>query len=192
MQFFEAFLFACSANLDNMTIGITYGIRKIRIPFLYNVIIALVSCAGTFLAMTLGSFAAHSLAPKYAQTIGNLLLIFLGLYFLWDGIRPISPKETAAKNTNAQSPAASPSALSLSQTLLIACALTLNNLGMGISASIAGLPSVLTSCCTFFVSIAMLCLGQYLGKTYLAKILGHYAEAISGCILLILGIFEFI
>jgi putative Mn2+ efflux pump MntP len=63
---------------------------------------------------------------------------------------------------------------------------------MGISASIAGLPSILTSGCTFFVSIAMLYLGQYLGKTYLAKILGHYAEAISGCILLILGLCEYI
>lgn len=44
----SALLFSLSSNLDNLVIGIAYGIKKIRIDTTANLIVALVTSTGTF------------------------------------------------------------------------------------------------------------------------------------------------
>ena len=53
MFIFSSILLAFSASLDSLIIGIAYGIKKIRIKFSINIIIALIVTLGTFLSMLL-------------------------------------------------------------------------------------------------------------------------------------------
>ncbi|ORX22526.1 sporulation membrane protein YtaF, partial [Thermoanaerobacterium sp. PSU-2] len=56
MHVISSLLFSISANIDNFTVAIAYGIKKIRIGILSNLLIALVSGIGTFLSMFIGLF----------------------------------------------------------------------------------------------------------------------------------------
>ena len=49
MHIFASILLAFSASLDSLIIGIAYGIKKIKIKFSINIIIALIVTLGTFL-----------------------------------------------------------------------------------------------------------------------------------------------
>jgi len=48
--FISALTFSLSSNLDNMVIGIAYGINKVRIGIISNLIIAFITSTGTFLS----------------------------------------------------------------------------------------------------------------------------------------------
>ena len=48
MHIIASILLAFSASLDSLIIGIAYGIKKIRIKFSINIIIALIVTLGTF------------------------------------------------------------------------------------------------------------------------------------------------
>ncbi len=54
MPALTALLIALSCNLDNVGVGISYGARGIKIPFVTNLFIALITGTGTLLAMVLG------------------------------------------------------------------------------------------------------------------------------------------
>ena len=78
----SSLLFGISASLDALLVGISYGIRQIRIRFWQNLIISLITLLGTCLSVGLG----HKLIPFLPAPIqgcaGSLILILLGLYYI--------------------------------------------------------------------------------------------------------------
>ena len=78
----SSLLFGISASLDALLVGISYGIRQIRIRFWQNLIISLITLLGTCLSVGLG----HKLIPFLPVSIqgcaGSLILILLGLYYI--------------------------------------------------------------------------------------------------------------
>jgi len=79
----SAMLFALYSNLDNLVIGIAYGIKKINIKIFSNLIIAFITSTGTFLAMSIGFYITNFLPHNIANALGSLLIIFLGGYFIY-------------------------------------------------------------------------------------------------------------
>ena len=80
--------------------------------------------------------------------------------------------------------------LTLPQTLALGCALSMNNIGIGFSASITGLPFLPASISTFFCSFGFLTLGSRLGRSVLLQRVGEYADPISGLLLILLGLWQ--
>lgn len=75
----SSLLFRLTSNLDNVVIGMAYGIKKIKIVILTNVLITLITTLGTFLSMTADRLIAE-LMPVYISNIaGALIIIGLGL-----------------------------------------------------------------------------------------------------------------
>lgn len=54
MHLTSIFLLSISANIDNLIIGIAYGVKKTKINMRCNIIIALSTFIATFLSMSLG------------------------------------------------------------------------------------------------------------------------------------------
>lgn len=77
----SALLFSISSNLDNLLVGTAYGIKKIRINFIENIIIALITSTGTFLSMSAGAYMSKFLPGSVSNILGALILIILGTYF---------------------------------------------------------------------------------------------------------------
>ena len=81
-MFTIALLFGVSASLDALLVGISYGIRRVRIRLWQNLAISLVTLLGTCLSVGLGQHLAAVLPSMIGAYAGSLVLIFLGLYYI--------------------------------------------------------------------------------------------------------------
>ena len=82
MHLLSALLFAVSANIDCLAIGLSYGIQSVKIDARSNLIIAVISTVGTLLSMLLGEPLAALCSADTANRIGAVLLILIGLWIL--------------------------------------------------------------------------------------------------------------
>lgn len=76
-------LLALAVSLDGFGAGVTYGLRKIRIPWSSVAIIA--GCSGLvfLLSMEIGQWLARWLAPGLAKSLGAVILILIGIWAIW-------------------------------------------------------------------------------------------------------------
>jgi len=198
----SALLFSLSSNLDNLVIGTAYGIKKIKIGIISNLIIAVITSIGTFLSMSIGVYISMYLSRSIANGLGAGIIIVLGIYFVTQSIIKLitntKSKELALKNISDMLEYAEKSDLDNShdinfkEALLVALGLTFNNLGTGVAASISGVNLNLTVIATFILSILTIIFGEAIGNHVLGKLLGKYAPLISGILLITLGVVEFL
>ncbi len=200
--FLSALLYSLSSNLDNLVIGIAYGVKKIKIGLISNLIIATVTSIGTLISMSVGKFISGFLPTSLTNMLGAVIIMLLGLYFLIQSILKLIPKSysnsLALKNVDEimdyaeQSDSDNSGTLNIKEAFVVSLGLMLNNLGTGLAASITGVNVSITVICTFILSIALLMLGKSIGHNVLGSICGKYSPLISGVLLIILGIFELI
>ncbi|HHV31979.1 MAG: sporulation membrane protein YtaF [Ruminococcaceae bacterium] len=198
---FSALLFSLTFNMDNMVIGAAYGMKKIKIGFTANLIIAAITTIGTYLSMTLGTYISQFLPDFCANAIGAAAVVLLGLYFSLQSIVKLTertkPKELALKDVSDMMEYAQESdrnhngKIDYKEAILVAVGLMVNNLGTGIAASITKVNLPLTILFTFILSLVTLVFGEVLGTHALGKLFGKYASLFSGLLLILLGIFEF-
>ncbi|MDS0528350.1 manganese efflux pump [Clostridium sp. SHJSY1] len=198
----SALLFSLSSNLDNVVIGIAYGIKKIRIPIIANLVIAFITSTGTFLAMYLGLYISKFLPNYISNIFGAGAIIILGGYFTIQSIIKIiytkKSKDVALKDITDMIEYAEKSDLnnsgdiSIKEAIFVAISLTFNNLGTGVAASITGVSIQFTVITTFIISILTIMFGETIGNHILGNFLGKYAPLISGILLITLGIIELI
>ena len=81
-MFISSLLFGISASLDSLLVGISYGIRGIRVRFWQNMIISLITLLGTCLSVGLGQRLAPFLPEFIRDYAGSLILILLGFYYI--------------------------------------------------------------------------------------------------------------
>lgn len=82
----SSFLLAFSANIDNFAVAIAYGVKKLHIGILSNVLIAFVSALGAVLSMAVGTSISRYLPNPIANVLGSGVLIAIGLWGIWDTI----------------------------------------------------------------------------------------------------------
>lgn len=215
MQLLPSLLFGISASLDALLVGISYGLRKIRIRALQNLAISLVSLLGTCLSACLGCHLLPLLPPVLAGCIGSIILMLLGTYYIvkWgfsvlikhrlqamDEIQSINKTHVIAEiraTDKAQTPAQkklsiekSRGCLSAPETFILSLTLSANNIGIGLSASMAGLALLPAAAMTFGCSALFLLCGNRLGQSRFLCLIGNAADPISGLLLIGLGILQ--
>lgn len=182
MLILSAFIFSLSSNIDNLVIGISYGIKNEKISMLSNIIIAIVSALGTYISMEFGKFICKFISNDISNLFGAITLILMGVYFVIQSI--IAKKKGGKKDSKKVTK------LNLKDTFLLALALAANNLGVGVAASVTGLGVKWVVIFTFITSILTISIGQELGDHVIGKIIGKYDSLISGVLLIILGFIE--
>src|SRR5690606_33344609 len=73
-------ILALAVSFDGFGTGVSYGIRKIRIPALSIIIIAICSATIMFLSMQLGNVLFHWLPQRAANGVGAFILIAVGIW----------------------------------------------------------------------------------------------------------------
>lgn len=209
MHIFASILLAFSASLDSLIIGIAYGIKKIKIKFSINIIIALIVTLGTFLSMVLGAILSEFIPIYICNYIGAILLIIVGLFMSFDFYKEQRnlkrSKLTSAKEnndiieslhyddilTNNKTADADGSGnIELKEAISLALALSINNFALGLGASMSGISIPLTTLFTFLFSILILIVGLKIGNSFLSEIFGKYSGLISAIIIIAMGIFQ--
>jgi putative sporulation protein YtaF len=107
---------AFAVSLDGFGVGITYGLRKIRIPLASVAIIAGMSGLVILLSMMVGVLLARWLSPEGASAVGAFILIGIGLWALIQFARggerdgEPEPAASAAPSAGRPDPAGAPPA----------------------------------------------------------------------------------
>lgn len=207
-------LIALVSNTDNFGVGISYGTRKILIPFVSNILIALITGLGTLFSMYVGEGISKILNPKIAGYAGSIIIIIVGI---WICVGEMKRKKNegnenktnnislSEKNVNIYSfigriprilenPFLADwdfsGCISIKESLLLGFALAVNNMANGIGAGMAGINPIITSIFAFLVSLFAIWIGIKLGHEYVHRWLGKLATPIAGIILIVIGVYE--
>jgi len=213
LQILAIFLLALSSNLDNVGVGTSYGTRTINIPFSSNLLIAFITTTGTYLSMALGNEISNFINPNISNAIGALMIGGTGVWVLIrEFSRPDERKITGDEQDFKMTSFVSQSPLKKMLTILdhpfladtdfsghidmkegffLALALTLNNLSNGIGAGLLGLDVALMVAFTAILSILTIWFGIAFGKYSGVHWFGKYSGAVSGLMLIVLGVYEY-
>lgn len=201
MQLFASLLFGISASLDALLLGITYGARNIRVSLWQNLFLSFITLLGTCFSVGLGGSLNPLFPSSLGKWIGSLTLVLLGLYYLikcmilslkkYRCLRQCkSSAEPAHPNDCECPPSDRPAPATLKNAFALGLALSVNNMGIGLGASMAGLSFIPAAVSTLVFSAVFLALGNHLGCGRLCRFLGNAADPLSGFLLLLLGMWE--
>lgn len=76
-------LLAFALSLDGFGVGITYGLRKMKIPLLSIMIISLCSGVVIYGSMQVGVLLAKVVSPHAASSVGAVILVLMGCWSLF-------------------------------------------------------------------------------------------------------------
>ncbi|MGG5462715.1 sporulation membrane protein YtaF [Clostridium sp. B9] len=199
MSFLSVILFVIAASLDILVVSFAYGLKNIKINFSSTLVIATISALGTLVSMMLGKAFLDVLPLKLTDIIGGLVLLGIGLYFI---ITYFKEKKSINSSdcTNANSPICilenpeiadkdKSGNIDLKESLALSVALSLNNFGLGIGASISGLNITFTTISTFIISLIFISVGIYFSKKIKNKKVVNNSNLISGVIIILLSLF---
>ena len=79
-------LLAFALSLDSFGVGVTYGLRKMKIPLLSIAIISICSGLVIGISMQLGALLSRVLSPVYTTVFGAVILICIGCYSLFQAL----------------------------------------------------------------------------------------------------------
>lgn len=187
MQIIPSLLFGISASLDALLIGISYGIRGIRVRLWQNLLVSGITLAGTCLSVGFGGWLAPRLPHMASRYAGSMVLMLLGIWYVvkW------TVKMLAHTREMTQAAAAGLVLhLSFPEVLGLGVSLSLNNIGIGLSASIAGLALIPAAIATLACSLLFLFAGNRLGRSRLLQFLGAAADPVSGILLILLALLQ--
>ncbi|MFB8373239.1 manganese efflux pump [Paenibacillus taichungensis] len=86
-HFISLLALALALSLDGFGVGITYGLRRTKIPLLSIVVISICSGLVIALSMQVGVLLSHVVSPDVASIVGAVILIGIGAWSLLQLIR---------------------------------------------------------------------------------------------------------
>lgn len=197
MHLISAILLAVSVSSDNFIVGFSYGLKKIKLSILSYLMIIVLPTIATVLAMAIGETALFFISEGVAKLIGSLILIFLGLYSIIKSKKDeIEEKETRINYENIiNNPEVADTdnsgVIDVKEAVVLSLALAINNIGIGLGASVIGINLWFATFFTLFIGAFMLSLGNFLGNKIENKEVGRKGELLSGLLIIFLGIYEF-
>jgi putative Mn2+ efflux pump MntP len=147
------------ANSENLPVGLAYGMRGMPIGLTRNVAIALLTTLATLVPLAIGREIRGSIPEALPDALSGFLLIGLGLLNIWiDRRRPFQALANPARRQGRAR------RLSPWETLVLAGALSLNNVGLGFAGGIAGLDHVPVALSVGGFSVLLLWAGERLSR----------------------------
>lgn len=204
-------LLGFALSLDSLTVGLTYGMRKVSIPFKSLLIISSCTFLVLLLAMGIGSIIEQFISYGTGQRLGGIILIGIGIWVLYQFF--------TSQKTNTESQEQSDykvikfevkafaiiikilkkpmeadfdrsGNISSKEALFLGLALSLDSFGAGVGAALIDLPPILfsiiiTLSCTIFV-LAGIRIGNLISNVSWMKKL----TILPGIALVLIGIFK--
>ncbi|MEJ8548319.1 sporulation membrane protein YtaF [Brevibacillus borstelensis] len=183
-------LVSLATSMDSVTVGLTYGLRNMRIPLVSLAVVAGCSFAVVYTVMAVGSTLLFWLSPEWGKQIGAAVLIGMGTFTLWRLVSARSEekvRENADDNEQSDGPALvsqfrvfgliiqilrDPSYADADKSghitgreaVMLGLALSLDAFGAGISLTFLGYSPLIVAVCIALMSGGLLFLGVVLGR----------------------------
>lgn len=201
-------LIAIAANLDNLGVGIAYGIQKIKISHRSNLVITVISFIATWLSGAVGEAISLYLSPAIANISGAVLLFGVGVWVFINPIMTAIKENTPIVDLNLfgttriyigpteimrypeRADMDHSRDLGDWEAIMLGIALSINALAGGFDAGTIGISSLTEAVWVGIFSFITIMLGCYFGNKYTAKQLGNYATLISGTLLIVIALHQ--
>lgn len=172
-------LLAISLSMDALGLGISYGLRMIKIPILAKLVIALISAIFMLIAVILGNCIATIFPAIFSKIIGVTILAVLGTWILFQD-KPISYDLDKSLH------------IDIFEALCLGVALSIDSVGAGIGSAIAGFGTYLLPISAAFFQLSFLTVGTIIGSrtTLIKKVNSRVLTLASGIILIVLAFFR--
>lgn len=171
-------LLVIAVSLDGLTVGVTYGMKNVKIPFIALFIIMI--CSGTVVmtSMSMGHMLQLFISEKATNILGGFIFIFLGLVVLFSILNTSKPSKTTKRHEKSNTKLTSlktvlkfpqkadldqSGSISLWEAVLLGIALALDAFGAGLGASLLGYPPLLTTVLIALMSGFFLFIGCQIG-----------------------------
>lgn len=210
MEHIAALLFALAVSADGFAAGVAYGIKRIRIPVIPLLVIAVSSAAAVSVSMVLGTGLAAILDPRWASYTGACLLIAIGCYFLMGAFREtisnlqIDPQEPLLSfniktlgiivhilKEPSKADFDSSGEISVREAAFLGLALALDALGAGVGFALTGMNILFTALCVGMLKFILVYSGMWIGQCCKGSRVTGAAALLSGFILVVIGLMEF-
>jgi putative sporulation protein YtaF len=201
LHFLHIFIIALSNNVDNIGVRVAYSIRGIRISAGINLWISLITFAISYAAAYSGSVLTDYLGTRLCSVLAMIILTALGssmiyLQFLKKTCSGelgqikrsvclflLKPEKADLDNSRH---------IDFKEATLLGIALSINNIGGGISAGMIGLNSFWVGCLSAVLSFMALWAGNYIAEFFMKWNLSNKATITAGILLIAIGIEQII
>lgn len=206
-------LLALSSSIDNFGVGISYGIRGIRVGFLANFIISIIAFIFSEVGILSGQYISKVFPGTLSNVIGALFLFVIGLRIVLLTIprkkqQQMSPKKLSEDETASSAITgylSSPEKadldhsgdISFFEAIVLGIAVSMNALTNGLGVGLIGLSPFAISLSAAVFSFFAIWLGVVLGNKVVnvrigSLTVGQFSTALSGIILLLIALHNLI
>ena len=196
--------FAVSSSIDNLGVGISYGIRKIRIGIGANLLIGFICFLMSIVGISFGVWLSKILPGMFPMIIGSFFLIIIGIRII---LLAVPRKKVLAVSDENSNPSLSikgilknpevadvdnSGEIGWGEAMILGVALSANALTNGLGAGLLGFSPFAISLIAAIGSIISVWVGVKLGhKLSDVRIgsftLGQFGTIISGILILIIA-----
>ncbi|HLS65384.1 MAG TPA: sporulation membrane protein YtaF [Pseudogracilibacillus sp.] len=205
-SYIHLFFIVIAVSLDGFGVGITYGMRNIRLHVMALFIIMLCSGCLITISMLFGQSIKAFISPATTNILGSMILIGIGLFILFSNYKAKKKHDGEEKLMRKQTPfhhikkvleqpqyadQDRSGTINSSEAILLGIALALDAFGAGVGAALLGYPLLLTVILISSMSGLLLYTGMLVG-TILANV--HFFKKFTNVpplLLITIGIYNF-
>ncbi|MGB8451793.1 MAG: hypothetical protein WCD89_05610 [Anaerocolumna sp.] len=180
-----------AATADSFIIAFNYSIKKVIISNSSNLFISLLCLCGTLISMFIGKNLGGFIPVYLADILGSIILVCLAIYMLYNALYSGGNEIHQVTQDPAAIDKDDSKVIEIRESLLIGILLSINNMGMGIGAGIAGMSISITPIICAAASFIFIKTGCVFGRTITSPKLSKSLEIISAVLVLLLGILGF-
>jgi putative sporulation protein YtaF len=198
LHFLHVFIIALTNNLDNIGVRIAYTIRGIKISVVINIWISVITFVISYFAAYSGTVISGYIGKKLSSVLTMILLSGIGSYMIYrqylkrmcqgefgqdnrKGICHILLKPEDADIDNSKH-------INFKEATLLGIALSVNNVGGGVSAGMIGLNPFWVGLLSAVLSFLILWAGNYMAEFFIKWNLSNKATVTAGILLIAIGI----
>lgn len=214
-MFITYLVLALSVSIDSLGIGITYGIRNIKIFRSAKIILFTISILLTYLSINLGSLLSNIFSKAFTKWIGACFLILMGLWIIYQALNTKKREEETLNNISSpiiyqfmirflgitvkiiRNPISSDldhsKGIDWKESIYLGLCLSIDSLCIGICSSIIGYSSFLFPILVATFQLIFLSIGRILGNKIfsISNIPENIWSTLSGVLLICVGVSRF-
>jgi putative sporulation protein YtaF len=193
-----AFLIALTNNVDNVGARVAYSIQGTKISTPINLWISVITFVISLAAAVSGTMISGALGKGISSVIAMVFLVAIGLWMILEprlkrlysaklskdnskGVLGILLRPESADMDNSKH-------IDFKEATFLGVALSLNNVGGGLSAGMLGLNSLLVGFLSAVLSFVSLWAGNYLAEFFIRRNISEKAGFVGGVLLIAIGI----
>ena len=206
----SALLLAFALSIDALSVGFTYGLKKIKLPFMPKIFICITSFICSYISVSIGKGLYAVLPQKTGSILSIILLLILGFYILFSTnhvkkakfpeklkqyqfvLKFLGLTVTIIKHP-VYGDMDKSNVIDLKEALYIGLALSLDSFGAGIGYSMYSSSAVFFPLFVGIFQFILIICGEYLGKVLRQLPINEkLISVLPGIILIILSLIKFI